>query len=94
MKGGNFTFLLAVGDGAFSPTILKAQNLASVTLTLQNTGTGPHGLSIDGMPGAAVSSVAPGASATVVFTTPDREGIYPFHSTQPGDAQAGQFIVQ
>ncbi|HEY8040721.1 MAG TPA: hypothetical protein VIF15_13040 [Polyangiaceae bacterium] len=109
ITGGSFTFDLAVTDTAFSPILLKAQNRAYVTLTLTNNGSRPHDLVIDclatpndnGCPAtscfadAGIGAVAPGASATATFTTPNPEGIYDFRSDLPGDtALTGQFIVQ
>jgi plastocyanin len=94
VKGGTYTFQVTVDDMAYAPTILKAENDGDVTLTLVNKGTKPHDLVVDGIPAATLPVVAPGASATITFTTPDREGIYDFHSTQTGDGQTGQLIVQ
>jgi hypothetical protein len=98
--GGDAGFALTVNDQAFSPTILKTQNLASVTLTLTNAGTKPHDFVVDCMgttcfPDAStISAVAPDASATAHFVAPYTEGIYVFRSNLPGDTQTGQFILQ
>jgi hypothetical protein len=109
VAGGSYAFDLTVTDDAFTPTILKAQNDATVTLTLTNSGTKPHDFVVDclatpngtGCPttscfpaAATIPAVAPGATATATFVTPLPEGIYVFRSDQPGDAQTGQFIVQ
>ena len=116
VNGGAFTFQLSVTDTGFAPAILKAQNRADVTLTLRNDGTRPHDLVFDcvatpngdGCPttscfpdAAAVPALAPDASATVRFVTPNPEGIYVFRSDVGGDTAvagdgglAGQFIVQ
>jgi hypothetical protein len=118
LNGGDFTFALTVSDTAFAPTILKAQNLAHVTLTMTNVGTKPHDFVIDCIPtpnsngcpttscfvDAGIPPVAPDASATQSFATPNPEGIYTFRSDLPGDTQTtadggtvglvGQFIVQ
>ena len=109
ITGGSYTFDLSVDDTAFTPIILKAENLATVTVTLKNTGTRPHDFVIDCIPVAhegtcpatscfpdasTLGPVAPDASATTTFLTPNPEGIYDFHSTLPGDTQAGQFVVQ
>jgi len=94
IKGGTFTFVVTVSDDAFAPAILKAQNDATVHLTLSNTGTRPHDFVVPAVASARVPSVAPGASATVTFTTPDSEGIYVYASDLPGDAQTGQLIIQ
>jgi hypothetical protein len=95
VSGGQVTFVLAVDDTTFSPTILKAQNLAQVTLTLKNTGTRPHDLVVDciatpndnGCPTTScfpdagrIPAVPPDASATTTFVTPNPEGIYAFRS--------------
>jgi hypothetical protein len=108
-SGGSVTFDVQISDTAFAPVILPAQNLATVTLTLKNTGTRPHDFVIEclatpngnGCPAtscfpdaSAIGSVAPDASATTTFTTPNPEGIYVFHSDLPGDTQSGQFIVK
>ncbi len=100
IQGGTFSFDVTVDDTAFSPAILKAQNVATVTVTLKNAGTKPHDFVVDCMgtacfpDGGATGPVAPDASATVQFTTPATEGIYGFHSDLPGDTQTGQFVVQ
>jgi hypothetical protein len=44
---GAYTFQLTVDDTGFSKTILATQNDAQVTLTVQNTGTTPHGFEVD-----------------------------------------------
>jgi hypothetical protein len=100
--GGNVSFDLTVDDSGFSPPILPAQNLTTVTLTLHNTGTRPHDFVIDCLPTpndvgcptmscfpreASLAAVEPGASATTKFTTPNPEGIYYYHSDLPGDAE-------
>ncbi len=102
INGGGFTFRLTVSDTAFSPTILKAQNLANVSLTLVNVGARQHDFVVDCMPtpnpngcpptscfadAAAIAPLPPDASATVTFTTPNPEGIYRFRSDLPGDTQ-------
>jgi hypothetical protein len=102
LTGGSFTFALKADDAAFVPAILKAQNVASITLTLTNTGTKPHDFVIDcaatpngnGCPqtscfgdAAKIAPVAPGGSATATFATPNAEGIYVFRSDLPGDTQ-------
>src|SRR5262245_45788310 len=48
--GGKVTLALAVSDDAFSPVVVKAQNTATVTLTLSNTGTKAHGFALDCLP--------------------------------------------
>ena len=106
---GAFTFELAVDDTSFSPIVLEAQNVANVTLTITNHGTKSHDFVIDclatpndqGCPttscfeaGATFASIAPNASVTQSFTTPNPEGIYTFRSDVAGDAMTGQFVVQ
>lgn len=102
---------LTVDDAAFAPAIVKTQNTSSITLTLTNKGTRPHGFAIDCHPTpntrgcppqicfppeATVAPLAPGASATVKFTTPAYEAIYTYRSTAEGDSAlaTGQFILQ
>jgi hypothetical protein len=109
ITGGSYTFDLQVSDTAFTPVVLKAQNLASVTVNLTNTGTRPHDFALEclatpndnGCPSTScfpdastIGPLAPDASSTATFTTPNPEGIYVFHSDLPGDTQTGQFIVQ
>jgi hypothetical protein len=109
VQGGDAVLQLRVDDQAFSPTILKAQNRASVTLRLTNIGTAPHDFAVDCLPtpndqgcpstscfpdASAVGSLGPDATATVTFVTPNPEGIYTFRSNLPGDTQVGQFVVQ
>jgi len=107
--GGSYTFDLQVDDDAFAPIILKAENLASVTLTVTNTGTKPHGFAVDCMPtpndngcpesscfpdASTIGALLPDASTTTTFVTPNPEGIYTFRSPVAGDTQTGQFVVQ
>jgi hypothetical protein len=103
------TFAVSVSDAAFAPAIIKTQNKSTITLTVTNAGTAPHGFAIDclstpndrGCPAtscftdaATLAPIAPGASATITFPTPGVEGIYTFRSNGPGDTQTGQFILQ
>ena len=89
-----------VDSGSTEPNI-AVENLAMVTLTLTNVGTTPHDLQIACIPtgspagcptmscfpaNANIPSLAPGASATVSFTTPAVEGAYQFTSDVPGDS--------
>jgi hypothetical protein len=109
ISGGVATLDLTVTDTAFTPIVLKAQNLTTVTLTLRNLGSLPHDLAFDclatpndqGCPttscfpdASSLAPVAPDASATVTFQTPNVEGIYGFHTDPPGAVPPGQFIVQ
>jgi hypothetical protein len=98
--GGNVAFELNVTDGGFEPTILAAQNLAKVTLTLSNKGTKLNSFVIDCIPTpningcpttscfpatASIAPVDPGGSAVTTFEVPRAEGIYYYHSDVPGD---------
>jgi len=109
LNGGSFTFDLTVDDDAFAPIILKSQNLANVALTLRNAGSKPHDFVVSCLPtpngngcpqtscfpdASTIGPLAPDASATTMFATPNPEGIYDFRSDLPGDTQAGQFVVQ
>jgi hypothetical protein len=93
---------LVATDTGFSPTILNAQNLSRVTLTLTNAGTRPHGFVVDCLPtpnasgcpstscfpdAAALAPLEPDARATAIFSTPNPEGIYTFRSDVPGDTR-------
>jgi hypothetical protein len=98
--GGSAAFDVSVTDDLFTPSILKTENLANVTLALTNHGTKPHGFSIRCLgttcfPDAAkIAPLPPDGNATVVFETPYTEGIYDFDTNVPGEAVTGQFIVQ
>jgi hypothetical protein len=100
ISGGNSAFAVTVDDASFAPSILKTENLATVTLTLTNKGTKPHGFAVACKPtacfpeSAKIEPIAPAASATAKFETPWVEGIYVFNSSAPGDEQSGQFIIQ
>jgi hypothetical protein len=100
IQGGQATFQVTVDDSMFSPMILKAENVAHVTLTLTNTGSRPHDFVVECGNGAcfpdaaAIGPLAPDAGAVTSFVAPFTEGIYPFHSDLPGDMQTGQFILQ
>jgi hypothetical protein len=93
LQGGAYTFVVTVSDTEFAPAILKTENLATITLTLQNDGKATHGFVVDEISGAR-ASVPPGQKATISFTTPAKEGIYTFRSTEAGDAFTGQLIIQ
>jgi len=99
--GGAYTFDVEVKDDGFMPAVLKAQNSGTITLTLRNTGTKPHGFEVQCrvvqgctscFPDASKIAVEPGATRTVTFTAPEEEGIFPVRS--PGDTFEGQFILQ
>ena len=99
--GVEISVALTVNDGAFAPAIIKTQNKSTVTLTVTNQGSRPHGFTIDCLPTpnsrgcptescfppeATIAAIAPGASATVKLETPAVEGIYTYRSTAEGDA--------
>lgn len=100
--GGDTSFEVNVSDTEFAPRVLKAQNSANITLKVTNTGTKPHGLTVECLvvngcsscfPEAAkVAPLAPGEAITVRFVAPEVEGIYSVVSD--GDSFAGQFILQ
>jgi hypothetical protein len=107
--GGKYTFDVTIDDTAFTPMILKAQNTAAITLNLHNTGDAPHGFSVGCIKtpndngcatkscfpdGATVDPLDPGADATLKFTVPLVEGIYPITSSADGDTATAQFVVQ
>jgi hypothetical protein len=109
ISGGTYKLVLTVTDDGFEPIILKAQDNATVTLTLANEGTRPHDFVVDCIPTpngegcpsmscfpdeANIGPLEPGASATTTFVAPHPEGIYVFRSDLPGDTQTGQFVVQ
>jgi hypothetical protein len=66
--GGAYVFDLTVDDTGFSKTVLTTQNDAQVTLTLQNTGTKPHGFQVD-CTGVTLSypTVPPGCPTIACF---------------------------
>lgn len=98
--GGSATFVLSVDDARFLPSILKAQNLAHVTLSLTNAGSKPHGFAVGCLndtcfpEAATILPIEPAAVVTLEFDTPRAEGIFVFGSGAPGDTFTGQFIVQ
>jgi hypothetical protein len=112
VQGGRDVFFVTVTDSAFSvggadsgsmqPNI-TIENGATVTLTLYNAGTVPHGLMVlcqdtpngNGCPmqscfppDADIPAVQPGQSATTTFMAPLKEGAYPFVPALPGDTPA------
>lgn len=107
--GGSHRVLLSVSDtgyavggvnsGSTQPNI-AVQNSSTVTLTVTNVGSTPHGLRIACLPthlpagcaelscfpeSANISGLAPGEQVTVTFVTPVVEGAYTFTSDEPGD---------
>jgi len=47
LTGGSYTIDLVVDDTGFSKTVISTQNDATVTFTLKNNGTMPHGFEVD-----------------------------------------------
>ncbi len=109
VSGGTTALDLTVSDTAFAPIVLETENLAHVALTVKNVGTRPHDFVVaclptpndDGCPttscfpdASTIPPIAPDASVTVTFTTPNPEGIYTFESDVAGDTLAGQFVIQ
>ena len=107
--GGQKTVGVTVDDEGFTPTPITAQNTATVTIELRNTGTAPHGFAVGcvatpndtGCPtkscfpeDARIAPVDPGSTGTARFVVPLTEAIYPVTSTAAGDAFEGQFVVQ
>jgi hypothetical protein len=116
--GGNNKVLLNVSDSGFAvggvmsgstqPNI-AVQNSSSVTLTVTNVGTRPHGFQVACIPtelpagcpqlscfpdAANIPAIAPGDSVTVMFNTPAVEGAYAFTSSAAGDEDLlGQFVL-
>jgi FtsP/CotA-like multicopper oxidase with cupredoxin domain len=116
--GGTTKVLLNVSDtgyavggvksGSTQPNI-AVQNSSSVTLTITNVGSTPHGFQIACIPtelpagcpqescfpdNTSIDAIEPGDSVTVTFDTPAVEGAYAFTSDQPGDeALLGQFVL-
>ena len=113
---GTTVFQLYVNDDAFyrggdagTSPILTAQNLATVRLTLTNTGIKTHDFSVDCYltpntmgcppkscfpPASSIPLLAPGQSATRTFVVPFLDNvIYTFRSNLPGDTQTGQFNI-
>jgi hypothetical protein len=60
VTGGSFTIALTVDDNGFSKTVVNTQNDATITLTLTNNGSKPHGFEVDC---ASVTSVYPNLPA-------------------------------
>jgi hypothetical protein len=107
--GGSQRVLLSVSDTGYAvggvdsgstQANIALQNSSTVTLTVSNVGSRPHGLRIACLPthlpagcaeascfpeSAHISGLAPGEQLTLTFTTPLLEGAYPFSSDEPGD---------
>lgn len=47
VTGGTYTVNLTVADDGFSKTVLSSQDNSTVTLTLSNVGSVPHGFDLD-----------------------------------------------
>ena len=107
--GGDVPFEVTIGDDAFSPRILTAQNRAAVTLTLTNDSSEARGFFVECLPTpnddgcptescfpdeARIEPLEPGTSATAEFEVPLVEGAYTIVSA-PGEAEpSAQFIVK
>jgi len=101
VNGESVSFDVKVDDTGFTPSVLPAQNVSNVTLTLHNMGDRPHDFVVDCLPtpnvdgcpmtscfppSASIPAIAPGGTATSMFVTPNPEGLYYYHSDLPGDA--------
>src|SRR5688572_24014921 len=107
--GGDVPFEVTLGDEAFSPRILTAQNRAHVTLTFTNDASDARGFFVecrqtsndDGCPTEAcfpddsrIEPVEPGVTVTTEFEVPLVEGVYTIVSA-PGDTgPSAQFVVK
>jgi hypothetical protein len=107
--GGDVTFQVTLGDDAFSPRILTAQNRAAVTLTLTNDSSEARGFFVECLPTpnddgcpeescfpdeARIEPIEHGASVTAEFEVPIVEGAYTIVSA-PGETEpSAQFIVK
>ncbi|HEX7670747.1 MAG TPA: hypothetical protein VF395_14230, partial [Polyangiaceae bacterium] len=95
--GGDKTFEVRVDDDVFLPlAIWKTQNLAHVTLNLENTGTKAHGFRVHCLgaqcfpTAATIPPIDPGATATAKFQAPYAEGSYDVDDGT-ADGPKGQF---
>jgi hypothetical protein len=107
--GGDVTFEVTLGDDAFSPRILTAQNRALVTLTFTNRASDARGFLVECLPtpnddacpaescfpdAARIAPIAPGESATTEFEVPIVEGAYTIVSAPGATEPSAQFIVK
>jgi hypothetical protein len=63
-----------------------------VNLTITNATTMPVGFSVPGVPGSELAPLAPGATGTVSFTSPDRPGTAYYVGTVSGSADTGRAL--
>jgi plastocyanin len=66
--GADVTLSMKLADNSFSPTFVKAEPGATVTVKLANVGANPHTFTLDD--GSVDQQVDPGKSATVTVTVP------------------------
>jgi hypothetical protein len=109
VNAGTYVVLVSVSDTGFAvggvdsgstERNITVQNLGTVTLTLTNTGTEPHDMTIGCIPtglpagcpatscfpaNANIGPLQPGQSMTTTFVTPAVEGAYPFVSDLADD---------
>ena len=71
----------------FEPATFTLNTGQQVTLYLENKGTLKHNFTIDSL--NVSQDVAPGATAQVTFTAPDKPGQIPFYCNVPGHREAG-----
>lgn len=71
MIDGSMVFMLAFFlNGEQARPVIRAREGASLTISVRNLDTRPHGFAITGIPSAAIPSIAPGALASVTFVVP------------------------
>jgi hypothetical protein len=87
--GGPYTLSLTVSDDGFSKTVISTQNNASITFTLTNAGTSPHGFELECV---NVTSEYPNLPAGCPATTcfPPESTIAPL---DPGDSTTVMFLA-
>jgi hypothetical protein len=87
--GGAYTLSLTVDDDGFSKTVLNTQNNATITLTLKNAGTLPHGFELDCVDVTSeFPHQPPGCPATSCF--PAESTIAPL---APGESRTVTFVT-
>jgi plastocyanin len=67
--GADAKLALELDDNYFSPTFIKAEPGAKVTVELENEGDNPHTFTLDD--GSVDQQVEPGAKETVTITVPE-----------------------
>jgi hypothetical protein len=92
MSGGFNTFALTVDDSGFSKNVLNTQNDASITLTLTNMGTKPHGFTVGctsvtpaypSLPAGCPSMACFPAAATIAPIAPGTTATITFSTPTP-----------